>query len=517
MKTPSDDLYCLIRALTPAERALFKKTVSKKQTSGNSSYIELFNLAAQKKQPDEPAIIKKLGYERKKATFSALKNYLYNEIMDVLVRSGDKTSAAMQSLQQLQQLDILAEKGLLDQYLKGWRKLHKEAVKNEHYQLRFMLREQLHGLKMNFIIKTNHVQLRAMINEDEAFSEEYNRLQQVKNLYLHIQLYNKQSQIRLRESETVEIQKLFAHPLLETLPPQAGLLYRYYFNMGIALLHYLTHNYPEAYRLLEIVKNDLVTHKHILNLNPHIGIEFINLFYLVSFLCRQYNSFFTFLDHPVNHINQSENRAAFFAAFRANSRLRYYMTNGFYTEAGKHLSETEKNIAPHLQLMPLEVKQQLLGSMSISHFILGNHSDALYYNRECMKTFHDNPREDIQRYTYAMSILIAYELNNIRLLLGECDNAYQFFYRKKLMTPFEETLISFFRKIPRVQGRKKLREKFTELRTRLGEIRKDPILAQVFRYFNFYGWAESREMGISYMEYVQQNRKNQPPPTGATS
>jgi hypothetical protein len=193
------------------------------------------------------------------------------------------------------------------------------------------------------------------------------------------------------------------------------------------------------------------------------------------------------------------------------------MTNGYYTEAGKHLAETEKKITPHMEFIPLEVKQQLVGSMSISHFILGNYSEALFYNRECMKTFHDNPREDIQRYTYAMSILIAYELNNARLLLSECDNAYQFFYRKKLMTSFEETLISFFRKISRVQGRKLRREKFTELRTRLGNIRKDPILAQVFRYFNFYGWAESREMGITYMEYVQQNRKNQPPPSGITS
>ncbi|MBL7726836.1 MAG: hypothetical protein JNM68_04075, partial [Dinghuibacter sp.] len=169
-----------------------------------------------------------------------------------------------------------------------------------------------------------------------------------------------------------------------------------------------------------------------------------------------------------------------------------------------------------LPLMPLEVKQQLVGSMSLSYFILGNYSFALYYNKECMKTFHDNPREDIQRYTYAISILIAYEMNNTRLLLNECDNAYQFFYRKKLMTPFEETLISFFRKIPRIQGRKKLREKFAELRTRLDEIRKDPILAQVFRYFNFYGWAESREMGITYMEYVQQNRKNQAQTAGTT-
>lgn len=511
MKTPSDDLYRLIQALTPTERALFRKSVARKQVAGDRNYITLFNLAEKKKTGvDEPALIKTLGYEKKKATFSALKNYLYNEIMDMLVRSGDKTSPAMQSLQQIQQLDILAEKGLLDQYMKWWRKVYKDAVKNEHFQLRFMLKEQLHGLKMNFIIKTNHAQLKAMIDEDEEFAEEYNRLQKMKNLYLHIQLYNKQSQIRLRESEMADIQKLFGHPLLEAMPPQSGMHYRYYFNMSMALLNYLTHEYHQAYKILDGLKTDLIKHKTILQINPHLGIEFINVFYLVSFLCRQYEAFFQFLDHPVNQFRHSENHSAFIAAFRANSRLRFYMTNGYYTEAGRHLTETEKNITRHLPHMPLEVKQQLMGSISISHFILGRYPEAFHYNKECMKTFHDNPREDIQRYIYAMSILIAYELNNVRLLLNECDNAYQFFYRKKLMTSFEETLISFFRKISRVHGRKSRREKFAELRTRLDKIRKDPIMGQVFRYFNFYGWAESREMGITYMEYVQQTRRNQP-------
>jgi hypothetical protein len=508
MKTPSNDLYQLIHALTPAERALFKKTIAKKQVSGERAYRNLFQLAEKKKEINEPAIIKALGYEKKKATFSALKNYLYNEIMDVLIRAGNKTSPAMQSLQQIQQLDILAEKGLPEQYMKWWRKVYKDAVKQEHFQLRFMLKEQLHGLKMNFIIKTNHTQLKIMIDEDEQFAEEYNQLQKIKNLYLHIQLYNKQSQIRLRPSETASIKTLLLHPVLAKLPANSSFHFRYYFNMSTALLHYLTHDYQQAYKALDTLKPDLIRHKTILELNPHLGIEFINVFYLVSFLCLRYETFFQFLDHPVNQFRQSEHHTAYIAAFRANSRLRFYMTNGYYTEAGRHLAETEKSITRHLAWMPLEVKQQLMGSVSVSYFILGNYAEALYYNKECMKTFHDNPREDIQRYTYAIGILVAYEMNNTRLLLNECDNAYQFFYRKKIMTAFEETLISFFRKIIRVQGRKNRKEKFTELRTKLGIIRKDPIMAQVFRYFNFYGWAESREMGITYMEYVQQNRKS---------
>jgi hypothetical protein len=104
--------------------------------------------------------------------------------------------------------------------------------------------------------------------------------------------------------------------------------------------------------------------------------------------------------------------------------------------------------------------------------------------------------------------LIAFEMKNIKLLVYECDNAYQFFKRKKMSSKFEIIFIAFFKKWTRTSyNRKEQKEKFAELRQALEHIKRDPILAQVFRYFNFYGWIHSKELGIGYREYVQNSNK----------
>jgi hypothetical protein len=509
MKTPSADLYHLIRSLSRSEKLFFKKNARNKQLTAGRQYLQLFELLSKTREFNEELLIREMGYERKKMAYAVLKNYLYNEVMDTLVLYNQKNALVGRSLQQLQQLAILAEKGLLDQFMKIWRRLYKEALSVEHFQLIFMLKEQLYGLKMNFVVKTNHAQLRKIVEEDNAFTDAYNRLQQLKNLYLHIQLYNKQSQMRLTREDTDEIKSLLNHELLNELPANSHFHYRYYHHMSRALLHYLTHNYQEAYRILEQITNELIRQTAILVNHPFLLVEFINVYYLVAFLCKEYDAFFKFIEHPVTRLFQTESHLAFLFACRANSRLRYLMTMGQYDEAALHLEKVEKEIGDYLFSVPLEFRQLLLGSMGISYFILGRYDDAYYRTKECMKTFHDNPREDIQRYIYPMCIVIAYEMKNNRLILNECDNAYQFFHRRKMMTRFEETLIAFFRKIARPIGRKETRERFALFREELELIRKDPVMGQVFRYFNFYGWAESKEQGISYMEYVKESRRQQ--------
>jgi hypothetical protein len=507
MKTPSDDLFYLIRSLNRNEILFFKKNARNKQLAPGRNYLQLFQILQKSTAYDENQLLQQLDYENRRGAFAVLKNYLYSELLDTLVLYHQKNTLTGRSLQQLQQLGVLAEKGLLDQFMKIWRKLYKEALAIEHFQLAFMLKEQLHSLKMNFIIKTNHAQLRRIIEEDNQFADAYNRLQQIKNLYLHIQLYNKQSQIRLTRNEASEIETLFGNELLQSLPAESTFHYRYYYNMSLSLLHYLNHAYDKAFAILEEICSEMALHPAILANNPYLLIEFINVYYLVAFLCREYDRFFEFLEHPVTRLFQSENHKAFLFAIKANSRLRYFMTQGRYQEAAVHLAGVEKEIADYFADMPLEIKQLLMGSMGISYFILGQYDEAYFRTKECMKTFHDNPREDIQRYIYPMGVIIAYEMKNPRLLLNECDNAYQFFYRKKLMTPFEETFIAFFRKMARPLGRREIRERFAAFRAQLETFRQDPVMGQVFRYFNFYGWAESKEMGIAYMQYVQQNRK----------
>jgi hypothetical protein len=506
MKTPSPDLFELIKALTKSEKTYFKKhvtTIDKKQ-----HYLQLFNCIDKQKTYSEADAIKQLGYQKNINAFAVLKNYLYTEIITALTQYHQQHNKEESSILHLQQLHILAEKGLFAQYEKIWKKTYSDAVNRELFELQFMLRTHLYQLKLNFSIKTNHEELQKIIIDDEKFNRDYEDLQKIKNLFLSILLYNKQSQIRILKEEVYQLEQIQKNELLQSLDPNATFHYSYYFNFGHGLIYYLTHQFEKAFSYLEKIRSAILSHQGLILANPYLNSQFITVYYLVSFVCKEFDSFFGYINHPFQAKFDTTQHKALVFAYKANSYLRYYMSNGQYDKAQLHLAKIENEVDSYIAEIPIEIKQLLLGSMGISHFIFDNHNEAYYRTKSCLATIPQNPRQDIQRYIYPLCILIAFEMKNIKLLVYECDNAYQFFKRKKMSSKFEIIFIAFFKKWTRTSyNRKEQKEKFAELRQALEHIKRDPILAQVFRYFNFYGWIHSKELGIGYREYVQNSNK----------
>ncbi len=505
MKTPSHDLFELIKALTKSEKTYFKKhvtTIDKKQ-----HYLQLFNCIDKQKTYEEAAIIKQLGYTGNTNAFAVLKNYLYNEIINNLTQYHQQHNKEESSIFHIQQLHVLAEKGLFAQYEKIWNKTYYDAVQKELFELQFILRTHIHQLKLNFSIKTSHKELEKIIIDDEKFNDDYENLQKIKNLFLSILLYNKQSQIRILKEEIYQLKQIQKNKRLVSLDPDASFHYRYYFNFSHALIYYLTTSFEKAFFYLEKIRIDMLKNQPLVLANPYLNSQFINAYYLAAFAHKQFDAFFSYINHPFQQkINTTQQKALVFA-YQANSYLRYYISNGQYDKAKAHLTKIEKTVDEYLTEIPIEIKQLLLGSMGISHFIFDNYNESYYRTKSCLATIPQNPRQDIQRYIYPFCILIAFEMKSAKLLLYECDNAYQFFKRKKMSSKFEIIFIAFFKKWTKMNySRKEQKEKFAELRQALEHIKRDPILAQVFRYFNFYGWIHSKELGISYREYVQNNR-----------
>ncbi len=503
MKTASIDLFELIKSLTKSEKFYFKKNISL-ATVDNKIYLKLFHLIDKSKNYDEKELIFQINYSKKVKAFAVLKHYLYTQIINTVTQKIDNTDLETKTIQHLQQLNFLASKGLYTQYNKLWNKTYIDAKNKELFELKYLLRTQLHNLKINLFVHSNQKEIKHIIDEDDEFFEEYESLQKIKNLYRTIQLYNKQSQIRFLATEINELKIILLNPLLKELPKKYSFHYFYYFHFCIALIKYLIHDYESAFLILEKIKEKMMQNEKLILANPFFSIEFINIYYLISFINKEYDSFFNYLNNPLNKKNTNKQHKANIFAYWSNSNLRYLNTTGKYTEVKNHLKEVDLKIKNYIEDIPIEMKQLLFGSLGISYFIQSNYNEAYYWIKACITTFQINPRQDIQRYIYPFTILIAYELKNKRLLHNECDIAYQFFYRKKLSTNFEILLISFFRKITRANyGRVELKEKFKELRIQLVPIKNDPVLSQAFRYFNFYGWIESKELGISYMEYVQ--------------
>ncbi|MBP6664073.1 MAG: hypothetical protein KA168_02155, partial [Chitinophagales bacterium] len=138
MATYSTDLFDLIKALTIAEKAYFKKYAYKQQTdSKDNPYLRLFDAIDKQELYDEEKLIHKLAKEKIAKQFSAAKNYLYNLILDCIAMYDATEGNTRHKLrQQIRQVEVLVDRGLREQAAKkveaARKLLHPDNIINQY-------------------------------------------------------------------------------------------------------------------------------------------------------------------------------------------------------------------------------------------------------------------------------------------------------------------------------------------------------------------------------------------------
>jgi hypothetical protein len=501
MKSSTSDLFDLVQSLSKGEKAYFTKKALKHYGNADAAYIKLFNVLCILKEYDEIVVMKKINY-RIKGSFSTLKNYLYEQILETLIDYQKNSNRIIEANRDLQELNILANRGLTGQYLKKWKKAYKNANLFEDFPYIFTLKEQLQSLQLNFVVKTDEKGLQALVRENKELLSAYNELQQVRNLYLAIQLINKQSQIRSSKQELLQVVTFEKDPILQVKYENKTFRFRFYSRMCRAILHYLSHKYDAALAILEEVQKDLLTHYFIPIAKPYMYLDFMQIYYTVTFVCKKYQAFFGFIENPIkDHFKNLEQQATIFGT-RSRALLRYTNSTARYDEALQHSRAITAQLPQYNEKIPLDLRRNLIGSLAISFFVLGEYDDAFAYCKEAMALQHHAPQKDTRQFLYLFCILVAYEMDNYQILENEIKNAYHFFYRTLNLKAFEKGMISFLKKIMQHIDKNTRKVLFTELKILLDKFRKDPVSLQVFRYFNFDAWVESKIEGISYKAYM---------------
>src|SRR5688572_33072384 len=106
MKRPQD-LFDLIKSLTPAEKGYFKKFVAK---GDGKKYLKLFDAINAQKEYDEEKLKKK--FKKELSNLSAAKHYLFEMVLDATRAFQLNNSYSSQILRLTDQADLLYKRGL---------------------------------------------------------------------------------------------------------------------------------------------------------------------------------------------------------------------------------------------------------------------------------------------------------------------------------------------------------------------------------------------------------------------
>lgn len=147
---PRDQLFALIKSLTPHEKGYIKRMAFVHQQSGGNNYLRLFDAIDQQKTYDEAALRKKLGKDQLMTNFASSKNYLQNVILRHLEAYDSSPANNVRSL--LNQYTVLQRKGLGSL---GYKLLHRALQQCEKEELDVQKVEVLHLLLSHVIMHTN--------------------------------------------------------------------------------------------------------------------------------------------------------------------------------------------------------------------------------------------------------------------------------------------------------------------------------------------------------------------------
>lgn len=113
MKTPSNDLFLLIQALSPNEKKYFKKFASRHITSTKTNYLLLFNAIDKQKEYNEEELKKIFRHKAFINQLSVVKNYLYHLILKSLMENDTEEHFVSIGIRNnLNFIEILINKGL---------------------------------------------------------------------------------------------------------------------------------------------------------------------------------------------------------------------------------------------------------------------------------------------------------------------------------------------------------------------------------------------------------------------
>jgi hypothetical protein len=497
-------LFLLVQRLNSSEKSYYKK-MSKRHADHNTSlHLRLFKLVDENKIYDEEQLCRDLKIS--KIHFSGLKQYLYKDILDSLVFEKRNTTINTQLFFLQEQIRILKQKKLLALAEKLCKKAIALSEKYEKHEELIVI----YNLYLEVLEYKDYKQYQS--NSEEIFDKInaaiLNRqlLNQNTLIYNRVKAQTQYSWLRIGSEEISEISDLKER--LNSLKPKGNyhpLTSLYYYN-SLALCEYMLHENYSCTNTCSALFQLWNQFPFLISENPLLFFNSLNTTCYNNFLCQplfdQKQNLDAYSKLMEAHVKNDFYRKHF-DIIEFNTQLKIYHKAAQYDQVKMLIDKSTKRILINtVELVASPNRLSLMCSICISYFVLEQWDDAeelLTAVKELNRTVN---REDILYFSSVFYLLILYEKQEWYQLDYAIEAAYHYLYTRKKFRPFERKLILFLKKLFATPKN----EMNILIKQFLEQLDKENALEKQlnFHYFNYYGWLESKLVGMRYMDY---NRK----------
>lgn len=507
MKTPSTELHRLIHSLDKSEKAWFTTQAEK-----GSDYQRLFDAILRQKIYDEKAIKEQFKGEPFLNRLSAVKNYLYEFILQCLTNqhANDEIEATIST--QIRFCELLLNKKQFEIALKRIRKIKEQCIAYSQFLPALQairVEKKIHSIRD---AKGDYMMVMNLWDEIIAYTAKYENQSNYYKLHDQHQHFRRTIIVPRTAAEIGHYKKMLQHPLLQT--DNAA-------NSSMSLLFYHAIK-GECLTQLDDYRNALKHHQSAVQLCETIQMPIERYITLYSALLVNLGNTFLHLEeidealliveritnltkkHP--QIASDVYKAIVFANW-ATLELYVFYYSGRFEEGVSHLESA-------IEKLQQDYSQYL---STTAQLVINYYAAILYYGsnqpRKAIKKINliiNNDNEyighDIVCFAYLLRLIIHIDRGNDDLVISVAKNTITYLEKRQRMFRTEKLFLEFCKKL--IRGKpvskhglmKEMKEKFYRIRNAESE-------KSVLQFFDFSAWFTAKSERKQYVEAYQTLRK----------
>lgn len=505
---PTNQLFDLIKSLTPDEEKLFKLNSSLQQ--GDKNYIKLFNYIQKQDLYDEDEVKAHFKNEVFVQHFASEKNQLLHHILKSLRLHRHATSASARIDEEIKNIQLLFNKSLYKQSRKQLSILKKMA---NDYELFYSLLEITELEKVLLDMEAHFGDIN-YTSVDELIEEENNIFNKLENYAAYeiqlAKLNTLSSKVMIARSaeDVTEILDIIKETKKVAnkegfLSSKAQIIYLYIIGLGSRLLSEVDAMHEAFSDLIVEMEN-----------KPQLISEMPNYYiashgYLVRYCAikKLYNEGFKVIDKlkslSLNEMFKSIDLQISIFTQSYITEMLLYAYIGQYDKAKNIIPLVIKGLDKYETKINNEELLRIYHTVSMVYFGVGEYNKSLHWLNKVINTNYDDLRQDTIRISKLVNLIIHFELGNDDLLSYIYKSSVRFFAHQEKQYKFEAVFLEYFKKIALSKRDSKQKETYIKFKEELQKVFKDKYEKNALEFFNFYAWLDTKIHNISFAEAIQ--------------
>jgi hypothetical protein len=499
MKTVSDDLFRLIKALNKSEKGYFKKFAAKSSSGSKQNYIVLFDAIERMDSYDEDLLRKMLAGEPILKQLPVYKVYLFNLILKSLNQYGAFETSSDRIRDHLENSKTLSSKALFKEAMKQLKKAKEIAVKFGHLNL---LLEILIAERNIITVSPDRFILenREKIYEEQRAAAKL-LLKNFEYSWLSDQMVIcvEQQGDFAKHERLEEMEKIISSPLISDSSLADDLNMKFY-RLHTQLFYYLGKNsLKEVSSILREEIELLEGNRHYIEDNPKNYASVLINFLLFSHITGSRSSVLEAVVKLNRLRKKLKNKVPLSLELHilfhaANTELLIYRNTCDMKKGRVVMKRIETELPKYTSEIPPQLRASLLSNSACFSFLDEDFESALKMNNRLLEETGITFRSDVHFFAKLFDLLIHYELGNIDLLEYHLNSTYKFFKDKGALHKPESLVIESLKRAVK-SSPDEAPEIFGELHHKLSRLNADTHMQNLFSIFDLVSWARSKAEG----------------------